>query len=93
VKTILLLIILAVVSLAALLVVVALYRHKKSAVGDLKLIGEPGEVTSDLNPEGSVKVHGELWRARSVDNTLIAAKARVRVIEAVDHLLIVEANK
>ena len=85
--------ILGTVALAALLVVIALYRHKNSAAGQLRLIDEIGQVISDLNPEGSVMVHGELWRARSATGVLISAPARVRVVEARDHLLIVIADE
>lgn len=83
--------ILAIVALAALVVVIALYRHKNSAAGHVKLIDEIGQVTSDLNPEGSVMIHGELWRARSASGVSITAPVRVRVVEARDHLLIVIA--
>jgi membrane-bound serine protease (ClpP class) len=80
-------------ALAALLVVIALYRHKNSAAGEVKLIDAIGQVTSDLNPEGSVMVHGELWRARSATGVSITAPVRVRVVEARDHLLIVIAEE
>ncbi|HKO96727.1 MAG TPA: NfeD family protein [Pyrinomonadaceae bacterium] len=91
-KLVLLIIILGACALAALFIVIALYRHKNSAMGEVKLIGELGEVANDLNPEGAVVVRGELWRARSSDGTLIAAPARVRIIDARDHLLIVTAD-
>lgn len=85
--------ILAIVALVALLVVIALYRHKNSAAGQVKLIDEIGQVTGDLNPEGSVTIHGELWRAQSVTGISIPAPARVRVVEARDHLLLVVADE
>ena len=84
--------ILALVAFVALLVVIALYRHKNSAAGQVKLIDEIGQVTSDLTPEGSVMIHGELWRAQSATGVAISAPARVRIVEARDHLLIVTAS-
>ncbi len=92
-KTLLLITILAAVALAALLIVIALYSHKNSAVSRVKLIGEIGHVTNDLNPEGSVVVHGELWRAQSANGNSIGAPAQVRVVEARDHLLIVSVDE
>jgi membrane-bound serine protease (ClpP class) len=46
------------------------------------LSGQVGRVTQDLNPEGMVQVWGERWRARAVDNQLIAAGSEVEVVEA-----------
>ncbi len=40
-------------------------HRKKPTTGDVGLIGEVGEVFKALNPEGTVKVHGEFWKAVS----------------------------
>ncbi len=40
-------------------------HRKKPTTGDVGLIGEVGEVFKALNPEGTVKVHGEFWKAIS----------------------------
>lgn len=78
--------------LAALFVgvVVALWRHKKAGSTDIKLIGEFGQVDMKLDPEGTVIVCGELWRARSKDGAIIQSRTRIRVVEFKDHLALVE---
>lgn len=39
-------------------------RRRRATVGAEALIGKAGVATTDLWPEGQVKVDGELWRAR-----------------------------
>jgi membrane-bound serine protease (ClpP class) len=89
-KLVLLIAVLASVAALATLVVVALYIHKKAGAGDIKLIGELAQVDTKLDPEGTVIVRGELWRARSLDGNHISACARVRVVGFEDHLVLVE---
>ncbi|MGH9905999.1 MAG: NfeD family protein [Pyrinomonadaceae bacterium] len=72
------------------LLVVATSRHKKSATSELQLIGSSGLVDTELNPQGSVLIRGELWSARSLDGTRIASHTHVRVVELQGHLLVVE---
>lgn len=88
-KFILLITILGSAALAALVIVIALYRHKKSAVGEITLIGEKGRVATSLTPEGAVIIRGELWPARSLDGSNIDAASHVRIIAAHEHFLIV----
>ena len=80
--------ILALTITLSLAIVIALYRHKKASGGSIHVVGETGEVVSDLTPEGTVLVHGELWRARSGDGSTLDARTRVRVV-GVDGLLLV----
>lgn len=84
------LIIAMVVALATLVVIAvfALSRHKKAGSGEVVLIGQVARVDSALNPEGTILVHGELWRARSLDDSTIAADSRVRVVGFKDHLVL-----
>ena len=89
-KLVLLIGILATVAALAALVVVGLYLHKKADAGDIKLIGEIARVDTRLDPEGTVIVCGELWRARSKSGATISARARVRVVGFVDHFALVE---
>ena len=77
----------------SLAIVIALYRHKKASSGSIRLVGETGEVASDLVPEGTVLVHGELWRARSGDGSTLGARRRVRVVGAEGHLLVVNPSE
>ena len=90
-KLILLVAMLTAVALLATLVVVSLYLHKKAGTGSIKLVGQFAQVDTQLNPEGTVIVAGELWRARSKNGHHISARARVRVVGFEDHLALVEA--
>ncbi len=72
------------------IVVAALSRHKKAARRTLKLVGEVAQVDSQLDPEGTVLVSGELWRARSRHGDIISPHARVRIVGFKEHLLVVE---
>ena len=89
-KLVLLIGVLTLVAAVATLVVVALYVHKRSAAGDIKLIGELGRVDTKLDPEGTVIVAGELWRARSINGDPISTRAQVRVVGFEDHFAVVE---
>jgi membrane-bound ClpP family serine protease len=82
--------ILASVAALAALVVVALYVHKRKGIGDVKLIGEIAQVDTKLDPEGTVIVCGELWRAKSKDGAHLSERTRVRVVAFVDQLALVE---
>lgn len=77
----------------SLAIVIALYRHKKASSRSIHVVGEAGEVASDLMPEGTVLVHGELWRARSGDGSTLNAGTRVRVGGIEGHLLVVEPRE
>ena len=76
----------------SLAIVVALYRHKKASTGPVAVIGQTGEVASDLLPEGTVLVHGELWRALSRDGSTLEGKTAIRVVGVKGHLLVVERS-
>jgi membrane-bound serine protease (ClpP class) len=78
--------------LAALIVIVvfALARHKKAGSGDIKLVGEIAHVDTRLEPEGTVLVRGELWRAKAQDGSVIPSHARVRIVGFQDHFVLVE---
>ncbi|MEP6568271.1 MAG: NfeD family protein [Acidobacteriota bacterium] len=89
-KLVLLIGILIAVPALATLLVVALYLHKKAGAGDVKLIGEIGRVDTELDPEGTVIVCGELWRARSKNGAVISSRARVHVVDFEGHLAVVE---
>jgi membrane-bound serine protease (ClpP class) len=44
------------------------------------MVGEVGDATAALGPEGMVRVQGALWRARTNRATPIAIGQKVRVI-------------
>ena len=63
------------VLVALALFVAALWRHKRAATGDVDLMGAAASVETALEPEGSVLVRGELWRARLVRARVLSAAA------------------
>ena len=77
----------------SLALVVALYRHKRASSRSVSVMGKTGEVVSDLMPEGTVIVQGELWRARSRDGFALRTKAQVKVIGVEGHLLLVDRSE
>jgi membrane-bound serine protease (ClpP class) len=87
-----LLLVLVLGSLLTFVVVVSLWKHKKSGIGTVQLIGKQGVAQTDLAPEGSVLVDGELWRASSADGTTIASKNRVEVTRIEGLLLVVKRS-
>lgn len=86
------LVIIVIAAALLVVVVVALSRHKKAASKDIKLIGQDGRVDTKLDPEGTVIVCGELWRARSTAGANIPTHTRVRVVGFEDHLALVEVR-
>ncbi len=67
-----------------------LSHKKKSATGELRLIGMPAVASTLLDPEGAVLVSEELWIARSFDGRSIPAGSTVKVVGSIDHLLLVQ---
>ncbi|NJE10735.1 nodulation protein NfeD [Thermococcus sp. MAR1] len=65
-------------------------HRKKPEAGREELVGEVGKVVEDLDPEGVVKLHGELWKAESKDGNRIPVGEKIRVAEVKGLTLIVE---
>ena len=77
----------------AVLVILTIYyavtqRREKPVSGRHGLVGEIGEATTDLNPEGRVLVHGEWWNARAAEH--IPAGTKVKVVATDKMILKVE---
>ena len=54
---------------------------RKPTTGIEGLIGEVGETITELNPEGRVRVHGELWNAESLDGPInIGSKIKISAV-------------
>lgn len=49
-------------------------QRAKPTTGIEGIVGETGETISSLNPEGQVRVHGEIWRALSEDGKISAGQ-------------------
>jgi membrane-bound serine protease (ClpP class) len=64
-------------------------QRKRPATGAEGMIGLLGTAKTDLDPEGSIFVHGELWSARAASGT-IAKEKRVKVMGVEDLTLLVE---
>ena len=62
-------------------------RFSTPTIGRESIIGEMGEATTGINPEGTIDLRGGKWRARTNRATPIKAGERVRVV-AVDGLLL-----
>jgi membrane-bound serine protease (ClpP class) len=79
--------------LIALLVsvsVISLWKHKQAGTGRVQLLGASAVFHTELEPEGTVLIQGELWRARSLDGTSIAAQQSVEVARVEGHLLLMK---
>jgi membrane-bound serine protease (ClpP class) len=59
-------------------------QTRKPTTGEQGLLGERGEAISLLNPEGQVRVHGEIWNASTVGGKI--AKGTTVVVTKVDGL-------
>jgi membrane-bound serine protease (ClpP class) len=55
--------------------------RKKPTTGKEGLVGEQGIALTDLNPEGSVEVHGEIWNAHAENRV---EKGQKIIVEQVD---------
>ena len=66
--------------------------RKQPTTGLEGLVGETGVVRDPLDPSGSVAVHGEIWKARSVSGTTIPEKRSVRVTGVRQLTLLVEES-
>jgi membrane-bound serine protease (ClpP class) len=45
-------------------------HRKKVATGHKGIVGEEGQAITHLKPEGDVRVHGEIWRAESLEGDI-----------------------
>ena len=49
--------------------------HARQVTGPEGMLGYVGEVMEPLTPQGTVKVEGEYWKARSVDGDVAAGES------------------
>jgi len=64
-------------------------RRGKPKVGVETLIGAIGRVVTDCHPKGTVRIKGEIWRARCEAGAGMGT--RVRVVDREELVLVVEA--
>ncbi len=67
-------------------------QRRKPTTGQEGLVGEIGETVEQLNPDGTIRVHGEIWNASS-NSGKILKNTQVRIISVKDLRLIVEPIK
>ena len=64
----------------ALSYVVKAHKHRPTT-GREGIVGEIGIAATDISPTGTVKVHGEIWRARATQPILKGAQIIVKAVE------------
>jgi membrane-bound ClpP family serine protease len=55
------------------------WRNVRSITGAESLVGSIGTATTPLNPEGQVRVRGQVWQATSSED--VPKDAKVRIVE------------
>ncbi|MBC7075162.1 MAG: nodulation protein NfeD [Syntrophomonadaceae bacterium] len=65
-------------------------RRLKVTHSDSEFFSKEGRVVKDLNPDGQVKIQGEIWKASARGGQVIPAGELVKVVERQGMLLIVE---
>ena len=71
----------AAVDVAETLALIWWSKRRTSTVGAEALVGKRGVATSDLWPEGQVKIDGELWNARAEGGVEAGAAVVVRGVD------------
>jgi membrane-bound serine protease (ClpP class) len=66
------------------------YRVTTGAEG---MVGERGAVIEPCQPEGRVRVHGEIWRARSTAPALRGTQVRVTSVDGLTLVVEPEADR
>ncbi len=74
--------------LAIIVMGLAKLRGKRPIHGDMQSL--QGVVISDLNPSGSVRINGEIWKAEVNNGHVISQGESVRVVDQQGLLLVVE---
>jgi membrane-bound serine protease (ClpP class) len=64
-------------------------KRRKAVTGEAGMIGLIGVAQTDLDPTGEIRVHGELWKARTSGRIPEGSRVRVREIEGLT--LVVES--
>ncbi len=64
-------------------------QRRRPTTGREAMVGATGVARENLDPEGQVMVHGELWRARAREGRIEKGK-KIKVVEARELTLIVE---
>jgi membrane-bound serine protease (ClpP class) len=68
-------------------------RFGTPTIGRTWMVGEMGEVTESVDPEGMVRIQGGLWKARANRSTPLSVGDRARVVDVDGLLLEVEPEE
>lgn len=82
-------------SVLLIIIVAGIYRLRKSKAvhGEDEFADAVATVSETLDPEGLIKVKGELWRAKAENSNTIQEGEKVRVLKREGMVCIVEALK
>lgn len=78
---------------AAFALMIAKSLRAKVTTGRQGMIGLEVEVTEDLAPEGMVRCHGELWKARSSAGAELLRKGDTAVVAATEGIVLIVGEK
>lgn len=78
------------VFLLIMLTGIAKLRKLPAKMGITEFAHETGVVVDDIDPEGLIKIRGELWKAKSISGEMIAVGTQVRVRERQQLVCLVE---
>ena len=67
-------------------------HHQKRHPANKVLLSSAAIVEQQLSPDGTVLVNGELWPARSNNNSFISSRSVVRVVGLAGHRLLIEED-
>lgn len=67
--------------------------RRPPTTGTSGMIGATARVIDALHPEGAVAVHGEIWKARSADQTTIEKESTVRILRVENLTLVVQERQ
>jgi membrane-bound serine protease (ClpP class) len=62
-------------------------KRRKAVTGEAGMVDSLGVAKTDLDPLGTVLVHGELWEARAVQQIAKGTRVRVREVEGLTLLV------
>ena len=57
------------------------WRHKKSITGSESLVGQGGRAVTTLDPDGQVKVRGQLWTAHASERIEVGDDVTVTAVD------------
>ena len=77
----------AVLEVAEAMVILHVSRRRRSVTGAEGLVGAAATVVESCRPDGRVRVHGELWRARADGGAEAGEQVRVLAVDGLTLLV------